>query len=164
MLRLHQAATRLGISKFTLRKWATEGTIKFSWTPTQQRIFAIEDIEAAIGKVHQTRTKVISYCRVSSSKQRNDLERQRQFLTSNLPHKYTRSQHIEINDIGSRLNFKRPGLLRLLETVQQGGVSAVIVASKDRLCGIGYELIEWMCKQHGTDILVLNNEDKTSES
>jgi excisionase family DNA binding protein len=49
MLRLHEAATRLGISKFTLRKWATEGTIKHSWTPTHHRIFAVEDIEAAIG-------------------------------------------------------------------------------------------------------------------
>jgi predicted site-specific integrase-resolvase len=122
MLRLHEAAYRLGISKFTLRKWATEGTIQCSWTLSHHRNFAIEDIEAAIGKVQQKRTTVIYYCRVSSSKQSNDLERQRQFLTSNIPDEYSRSQHIQISDIGSGLNFKRKGLLRLLDTVQQGSV------------------------------------------
>jgi hypothetical protein len=42
MLRLHEAATRLGISKFTLRKWATEGPpsshlISLHSTPLSQR-------------------------------------------------------------------------------------------------------------------------------
>jgi len=164
MLRLHEAANRLGISKFTLRRWATQGTIKYSWTPTRQRIFAIEDVEAAIGKVQQKRTTVLSYCRVSSSKQSNDLQRQREFLTANIPDQYSRSQHLQISDIGSGINFKRKGLLRLLELVQQGNISAIIVASKDRLCRFGYELIEWLCLQHNTTIVVLDNHDKTPES
>jgi predicted site-specific integrase-resolvase len=164
MLRLHQAATRLGISKFTLRKWATDGTIKYSWTPTHQRIFSVQDIDDAIGKVQQKRTTIISYCRVSSSKQRDDLVRQKQFLASNIPNKYSRSKLVQISDIGSGLNFKRPGLLHLLEQVQQGNISAIIVASKDRLCRFGYELIEWMCSQHDTTIVVLNNQNTTPES
>jgi predicted site-specific integrase-resolvase len=37
------------------------------------------------------------------------------------------------------------------------------VASKDRLARFGVELIEWICNQYGTKILVLDSNNKTQE-
>jgi putative resolvase len=106
----------------------------------------------------------ILYSRVSSHKQKNDLDRQQEYLRSNLPNEHSRSEKIEISDIGSGINFKRPGLLRILRLVKEGKVSSVVVASRDRMARFGFELIEWMCKEFGTKILVLDNEDTTPES
>lgn len=164
MLRIQEASKRLGVSKHTVRVWANEGRIPVSWTPAGQRVFAAKDLEAALGKVHGQGKKVVCYSRVSSTKQRNDLERQREFVRAHLPHEYTGSECVSITDIGSGLNFRRPGLLRLLGLVEEGHVSAVVVASRDRLCRFGYELVEWMCRKHGTKIVVLRHEDSSPEA
>ena len=70
-------------------------------------------------------------------------------------------------DIGSGLNWKRPGLETLLERIYQEGISEIVVAYKDRLCRFGFELFEWICQKHNTKILVLNHvsetEDRTKE-
>ena len=65
-----------------------------------------------------TERKNYCYCRASSVKQRDDLERQAAFLT----------------DVGSGLNFKRKQLLYLIEECLQGRVGRVVVAYRDRLC------------------------------
>ena len=168
MLRLSQASKELGVSPNTLRAWTNQGRITCSRTITGQRIFSSEDLQSTTGgpsrKLQHTRETIICYSRVSSSKQRDDLVTQRAYLQSRIPNEYSKSKCIQINDVASGLNFKRPGLLHLLGLVTQGIVSAVIVASKDRLCRFGYELIEWMCLQHNTKIVVLNNKDSTPEA
>ena len=68
------------------------------------------------------------YARVSSPKQKEDLERQKQYLLSQFPN------HHLISDIGSGINFKRPGLHSLLERSSRGLVKEVVVAHRDRLC------------------------------
>ena len=125
------------------------------------RLFDISSIDpsANIFKVK------IFYSRVSSAKQREDLERQKEFLKSNLPDQSSGSTKIEeISDIGSGINFKRPGLLRILGLVKQGTVSKIVVASRDRLARFGFELIEWLCTEFGTEIVVLDSKDSTPES
>lgn len=59
--------------------------------------------------------------------------------------------------IAPLLNFKRKGLLTLLERVLSGNVGMVIVAHKDRLCRFGFDLISWLTKRSNCEILVLNN-------
>jgi hypothetical protein len=59
------------------------------------------------------------YARVSSAKQKADLERQKQLLLNKHP------QYELISDIGSRINFKRPGLHSLLELSRRGLVKEV---------------------------------------
>jgi predicted site-specific integrase-resolvase len=106
----------------------------------------------------------ILYSRVSSSKQKDDLERQKQYLRDNLPNKYPRTNLNDISDVGSGLNFKRQGLLQILGLVKEGEVSTIVVASRDRLARFGFELIEWLCKEFGTELLVLDTEDTTPET
>jgi putative resolvase len=51
--------------------------------------------------------------------------------------------HTVVSDVGSGLNFKRKGLLSLLEQSKRGHVQEIVVASKDRLCRFGFDLLAW---------------------
>lgn len=99
----------------------------------------------------------ICYCRVSSQKQKEDLERQIQLM------KHLYPNHRIISDIGSGLNFKRKGLQEIINLGIKNQVEEVVIAYKDRLARFGYELIEYILKNHSnTNIKILNkSEEKT---
>jgi predicted site-specific integrase-resolvase len=59
------------------------------------------------------------YARVSSAKQKADLERQKQLLLNQYP------QYELVSDVGSGINFKRAGLRSLLERSRRGLVKEV---------------------------------------
>ncbi|MEG4918484.1 IS607 family transposase [Microcoleus sp. B7-D4] len=99
----------------------------------------------------------ILYARVSSRSQKADLLRQADFLVSRYP-----AGEI-IQDIGSSLNFKRKGLITLLEHIYTGDIGMVVIASKDRLCRFGFDLISWFAERGGCKILVLNNSSLSPE-
>ena len=82
----------------------------------------------------------ICYCRVSSYDQKEDLSRQIKFLKKKYP------KHQVITDIGSGINFKRKGLLKLLNLAIENKLDEVVITYKDRLCRIGYDLIEHILK------------------
>jgi len=60
---------------------------------------------------------------VSSDHQREDLQRQVEYLQSK-----TGGGSIIIKDIGSGINWKRQGFKRLLELVDEGKVSSITIA------------------------------------
>lgn len=97
------------------------------------------------------------YCRVSSFKQRDDLERQTRYLQSLYP------QYTIIKDCGSGLNYKRRGLQKLIQNVIDRKVSEVVIAHKDRLCRFGFELFEWLFERFETKITILNNQTSSVE-
>ena len=88
------------------------------------------------------------YARVSSPKQKEDLERQKQYL---------------ISDISSSINFKRSGLRSLLERSSRGLVKEVVVAHRDRLCRFAFDLIEFIFHLNSTRLVVLSNDNSTDE-
>jgi putative resolvase len=69
--------------------------------------------------------KKIIYARVSSDHQREALERQAESLREYYPN------HELIKDVGSGINFKRKGFLSILEQVESGLVSEVVVTDKE---------------------------------
>lgn len=161
LLRISQAAKHFGVSKGTVRRWCNCGRIQFKRLPSGQRVFVVEE------RSEPTDRSIVLYSRVSSSKQRDDLRRQQAYLRDNykrhITHQENKDEAIvtECHDIASGLNFKRSGLLSLLERVQKGGVRCIVVAAKDRLARFGFELIEWLCKQHDCSIVVLDRKDRT---
>lgn len=162
--KISDACKILGVKEGILRKWDSLGKIKTIRTPGGIRLFDITSVDPSTNlfAIREKKDPVaIFYSRVSSAKQKDDLERQRQFLKDNYADKHPGFK--EITDVGSGINFKRPGLLRVLGLVKEGNVSAVVVASKDRLARFGFELIEWLCKEYGTEILVLDSQDTTPE-
>lgn len=142
---LRVAVERLGMHPNTLRRYAEGGKIDYIKNEAGQRLF---DVDGYIGKAGATIT--ICYARVSSRHQSNDLPRQRSQLLLSYPGAEV------VTDIGSGLNFKRKGLLTILERLMQGDKLTLVVAHKDRLARFGFDLIKWMVERNGGTIVVLN--------
>jgi putative resolvase len=86
------------------------------------------------------------YASVSTRKKVDHLERQIQGLRPVCP------TAIVSRDCASGLNFRRKGLLSLLQRVLAGGVRVVHVAYRDRICRFAYDLIERVFNHFGTTI------------
>lgn len=145
---LRKAVELTGMHPNTLRKYADNGTLKFYRAPNGDRYF---DVSSLVGCGIST----IGYARVSTTKQKEDLERQAAFLKEKYPEAEV------IKDIGSGLNFKRKGLLTLLERAMRGERLTVVVSYRDRLARFGFELIEWAVQRSGGSIVVLNHIDSS---
>jgi putative resolvase len=130
-----EACLFYGVSKNTLRNWAGSGKVVIKRNPSNHRVYFISSIINQTTSISQPKQNFL-YCRVSSHKQKDDLDRQCNFLLSRYP------DYKIIKDIGSGLNYKRPGLLKILELSNQRQIDTVIISSKDRLCRFGFELIE----------------------
>ena len=65
-----------------------------------------------------------------------------------------------IEDVGSGINFKRKGLLKIIQLAIDGKLNKLIVAHKDRLARFGYELIDFIIKEYSNgEIIILNKEE-----
>ena len=103
----------------------------------------------------------IGYCRVSSNKQKDDLERQVANVKSYMIAKgYSFDV---ITDIGSGMNYEKRGLLRLMDLIILGEVDRIVVLNKDRLLHFGFELLENLCKRFDVVIEIIDNTEKTEE-
>jgi len=84
----------------------------------------------------------VTYCRVSSAAQKPDLKNQRRVL----------------EDFGAGLDLRRNKFVALMDRIEARQVSHLIIAHKDRLVRFGFSWFERFCAEHGTELLVLNNE------
>lgn len=159
IITIQKAVKTYGVSVDTLRRWADQGSLPCWRSPNNVRMFRQTDLEKFFN-VHSDQieqSKQIVYCRVSSSKQRDDLQRQIDFMQKRYP------DHIVISDIGSGINFRRKGLQTILDTCLRRELKEVVVAHKDRLCRFGFELIEHVITASGGRIIVLDDENHKSE-
>ncbi len=150
---LRKAVEFLGLHPNTLRKYADEGKIKSIKNEAGQRLYDVESYRRDANE-----SAIICYCRVSSSKQKDDLARQVEFMRERYP------QAEIIQDVGSGLNFKRKGLQALLVRFMRGDKLTIVVACRDRLCRFGFELFEFMAEQNGGSIVVISNPVHCPES
>ena len=131
-----KAARALGVAGNTLRDWGRRGLVDFVLTPGGQRRWDIGTVRTASETKDNT-----------ASKQKDDLERQVQAMQEEFP------GYRVYTDVASGLNYKRKGLTRLLEHVQEGLVGEVVVAHPDRLARFGRELIEWIISRAGARLI-----------
>jgi len=152
-----QARALLNVTTQTIRRWANEGKIKFVRTPKGTRRYSKKNIYDILGRDMDTKEKQkIIYCRVSSKKQTNDLERQVNYLQSLYP------DYELVTDIGSGINWKRKGFRTILEQSMSGNVEEVVVAHGDRLCRFARELVEWIFSKNKTKLTILDKEEEKS--
>lgn len=151
-LPLRKAVERLGLHPNTLRKYADEGRIPVIRNAAGQRLFDVDAFMRLAGG-----SVTVCYCRVSSHKQRDDLERQIERLKSRFPDAEV------IKDIGSGLNFKRKGLLALLERLLRGDKLKVVVAHRDRLARFGVDAFRFIIEKNGGELMVLDPYVETSK-
>ena len=144
-----KASRLLGISQQTLRAYSDKEKIESLRTPGGQRRYNVDKYIAEKVARHATTRKSIIYARVSTRKQRRDLDHQIEFLRAKFP------DFDVITDIGSGVNFNRRGFKRILELAVSGDVEAVAVTHKDRLCRIAFDLVEWVLQRHGCKTIVV---------
>ena len=155
MISIGQICRILGISLSTAYRWLQRGVIQEAYrTVGNHRRFD----EAAIHRLLRSASlpRVMTYARVSSHDQRDDLPRQSDVLRQYaIGHGFSTITAIE--DIGSGLNTKKKGLRKLLDAIFQREVDVMIVNHRDRLLRFGVDLVDMICKQHGVRLMVVES-------
>lgn len=163
------ASIKLGVHWQTLKNWEKQGKIKTIRSPGGKRYYDIDnfikDMEKNIFDKNDIKEKEkenirrkICYCRVSSYSQKPELENQIKYMTEKFPN------HEILYDIGSGINFNRPNLNKIINYGIKNELEELAIAYKDRLCRIGYELIEKiLIENSNTNIIIEKDEIKSPE-
>ena len=158
-----QFAKKINRTQQTLRNWDKSGKLKPQIVDknTGYRYYTEKQLKEFYGEVSNKERMVIGYCRVSSAKQKEELERQVENVKTYL---ITKGYQFKIiSDIGSGINYDRKGLNQLIQMILQDEVSKVVVLYKDRLVRFGFELIENICEFKSVDIEVIDSTEKSEE-
>ena len=153
----------LGVTAQTLRNWDKKGKLKPSYVKSNGYRYYSEDSILSYTQERKTKKNlnVIGYARVSSKKQSDDLERQVNNLKTYLDSKYT--DYEIITDIGSGINYTKPGLKKLIEKINRKEVDLIVVLYKDRLLRFGFELVEYFAELNNVKIEILDKIDKNQD-
>lgn len=160
---IHQFAKLCNVTTQTLRNWDMNGKLKpYSTGPSGYRYYSEEQLNKVLGiKYIENPKKVIGYCRVFSSKQKDDLDRQIENMKTYL---ISQGKPFEIiADIGSGINYNKKGLNELLEKIIKNEVEKVVVLYKDRLVRFGFELIQNIASYYNCPIEIIDNSQKSEE-
>ena len=144
----------LNISRPTLAKYLKEGRINAERKVNGQWEYNEEDVFKIFNKGIPRKTLI--YARVSTHKQKADLENQvEQVKRFCFERGYSVNQ--VFTDIASGISFEnRKGLFILLDEVLSGRVERVVVSYKDRLSRIGYGLFKHLFDKHNCEIVVMS--------
>ena len=157
LVKIGEAAKLLGVNPQTLRRWEYDGIIKpFKRTPKGTRLYSLQELLGVNDKSYPT----IAYARVSSSDQKEDLERQHAVLEAFCNKNGWRTEIIR--DLGSGMNSNKKGLLRLLELIIHGQMSRLVLTHRDRLLRFGADLIFRICEIKGIEIVIINKGEQPS--
>ena len=150
----------------TLRNWDREGKIKTTRSPGGKRFYDVKSFLEETDKQEKIENekdekderKKICYCRVSSYSQKEELTHQADYMKLKYP------EHEILTDIGSGINFNRGNLKKIINLGIKNNLEELVIAYKDRLSRIGYDLIEYILKEYSnTKIIIEKDEDKSPE-
>ncbi|MDE5097093.1 MAG: IS607 family transposase [Trichodesmium sp. St16_bin4-tuft] len=156
LLSIQEAAHLLGVSSNTLRRWEAEGKITSERTIGGHRRYQVSDLLN-----HKTDASLtIAYARVSSRDQKKELERQTLMLEVYCTnHGWS---HEIISDLGSGINYRKKGLIKLLKLITTYQVERLVLSHKDRLLRFGGELIFSLCEQFGVEVVIINHSENSA--
>ena len=151
---------KYGLSAAALRGWAASGRLAHLRSPGGKRFYSVRGVAELLGDHNEpgdTSKRAYVYARVSSAKQRADLDRQVVDLQEAYP------GHTLIKDVASGINFKRPGLRALLERALAGLVSEIVVMHRDRLARFGFDLLDFVFAKAGARIVVHGRDEGATD-
>jgi putative resolvase len=158
-----KAAAYLGVGVKTLQRWDREGRLRPERTPSGRRAYSKAMLDSFMRRdPPQAARKAVAYCRVSGAVQKPDLKNQRRVLEDFCAARGMANVEF-VEEVGGGLNLKRPKFLTLMDRIEARQVSHLIIAHKDRLVRFGFSWFERFCAEHGTELLVLNNEQLSPE-
>ena len=141
--KISEYAKKNKVTYRTVWNWIGEGKLKTERSDTN-RLIIIEDTPID--------EKVAIYARVSSSENKDNLERQKDRLISYCNAKGYKVEKV-ITEIGSGLNDKRPKLENLLT---DNTITRIVVEHTDRLSRFGFNYIIKLLKLSNREIEVIN--------
>lgn len=139
----------LGLSNQALYERRKKGQLKFKKINEIYFYWLEENIEADTNRYN------VIYCRVSNTKQKDDLDKQEQVLKGYAISNGHKVDYI-FKDIASGMNESRKDLNELIKLVVENKVNKVFISYKDRLTRFGYSYFEYIFKMFGTEIEVVN--------
>ena len=157
-----KATSLLGITTKTLQNWDKEGKIKIIRTPTNQRMIPQSEINRIMGESpHLNQSKIVVYARVSSNEQKKkgDLDRQVNYIKNQL-NIDNEDDIIVVTDVGSGLNDKRKGLVKIMNLAIDKKIFQICILYKDRLTRFSYNYLKIFFESHGVTIRILSEESK----
>lgn len=144
----------LCISRPTLTKYVKTGVIKVTLQTNGDYDYDEESVLTKSG-VDTTLRKCIIYGRVSTQKQKKDLENQLQILTE-----FANSNGYCVDkvysDIASGLTFDRENFQKILFEVLDRKVKTLIIRDKDRLSRVSFEMWKSLFRNFNCEIIVMN--------
>lgn len=151
----------LRISRGTLSKYVREGKIRTLPSCTSWNEYDDNDVYSLINKKER---KIFLYARVSTSKQKNDLENQIESLKLYSASKGYRISGI-YSDIASGISFdKRKGFMEMVNHILDNEAEKVVITYKDRLSRVGFDLFKNLFSAFGCNIEVMyESSDKATD-
>ena len=144
----------LRITRQTLTNYVKNGIIKVEILKNGRYDYDNQSVYSFLNKNIQRNTYI--YARVSTNKQKKDLENQieilKQFCFKN---GYIISG--VFSDIASGISFEnRNDFFTLLDEIIAGKVDKVVISYKDRLSRVGFELFKHLFLRFNTQIIVMS--------
>ena len=158
-IKIGEAANILGVSTKTLRRWESTGElIPDKRTEGGTRYY---DADRLLGvSSNKEASLTYAYARVSSHDQKQDLQRQKEVLSSYCAaHGWN---YEVISDLGSGMNYKKKGLKNLLDAILGKKIKRLVVTHKDRLLRFGAELVFTLCEIHHVEVVIINQGEDVS--
>ncbi|CDC55641.1 inosine-5'-monophosphate dehydrogenase [Phocaeicola coprophilus CAG:333] len=150
----------LNISRQTLVKYVKNGDIRVVMQTNKQYDYNEEDVYRKAG-LSENRVNVV-YARVSTSKQKRDLENQAETLIN-----YCNANGVKVDkvykDIASGMNFDRKQFRSMLEDVLNYRISSIYITYKDRFSRISFDMFERLFLEYNCKIIVINKTESTAE-
>ena len=147
-MKLSEYAKTVGVSYKTAWTWYKSGAIRGYQTSTGTIIVT----ELDQNNLRSESLETVIYARVSSNKQKDDLERQVQRIQDFCAARGWCVDKI-VKEIASGVNDERPKLIKILT---DPSVCRIIVEHKDRLTRVGYNYIDVLIRQRGVEVVVIN--------
>ena len=152
LIKISKLAKDLGVTKATLYNWRLNNKIQFVKSQTGRNFVTKQTYNEFMNIKQKEQQKVVIYCRVSSTVNKNNLQTQKQRLTN---YCYAKGYKIYkvVQQFGSGINDKRPKLQKLLE---QQDFTKIVVQHKDRLTRLGFNYLQTLLNKNNIQIQVIN--------
>lgn len=158
LMSIGKFAKEVGLSAQHLRKLHDDNVlVPAVITKGGTRYYSDEQLSEYLNKNNEPQRElpIILYARVSTRNQKDDLEKQVEYLKE---YAISKGYSFEIiTDIGSSINYTKQGLKRLIQKINNKEISKIVILYKDRLVGFGFELIKYLCELNNISIEIIDN-------
>lgn len=158
LMSIGKFAKKVGLSAQHLRKLHADNVlVPAVITEGGTRYYSDEQLFQYLNKNNESQQElpIILYARVSTKSQKDDLDKQVEYLKE---YAIKKGYSFEIiTDIGSGINYTKQGLKQLIQKINNKELSKIVILYKDRLIRFGFELIEYLCELNDISIEIIDN-------